>query len=205
MKIAIDLNDVLRDFSYNFIKYYCNNYNRSFDTTGIEIWSQDLSAVFPFKNEISFQKFMYEDYVFELFGKCSPCTEHLEVEFSEWINDTLRDIDSEEPIEVMFVSTKEYGLSIGQTYFFISKIGSRVRETYFPEDSTTIWDKCDVLITANPDLLASKPDNKISIKIKAEYNGDSDADFTFSSFSKFLKDKNNTLNLLEAYGLETED
>ena len=31
MKIAIDLNDVVRDFSNNFVKYYIEGYDHKFD------------------------------------------------------------------------------------------------------------------------------------------------------------------------------
>jgi hypothetical protein len=32
MKIAIDLNDVIRDYSDNFLRVYVTNYNREYDT-----------------------------------------------------------------------------------------------------------------------------------------------------------------------------
>ena len=31
MKIAIDLNDVVRDFTYNFLMYYVKGYNHQYD------------------------------------------------------------------------------------------------------------------------------------------------------------------------------
>ena len=105
-------------------------------------------------------------------------------------------LDVDEDIEVMFVSPFEYGLSIGNTYYFISKMGTKVREVYLPTDSTTIWDKCDVLITANPKLLASKPEGKVSIKIKADYNGESEADYTYKDLSSFITNTENLEKLI---------
>ena len=78
---------------------------------------------------------------------------------------------------------------------FLSKIGTKVRNTYFPIDSLTIWDKCDVLITANPNLITNKPDGKQVIKIKTEYNNEVSADYTFNSLSDFLTDEKNTIKL----------
>lgn len=202
MKIAIDLNDVVRDFSNNFLRYYVERYNHEFDLEDFEFWSHNLNEVFPFNSENAYYNFIYNDYAFELFGKCGVCSRNLESELNDWTEKTLKDIDSEEKIEVMIVSPKEYGASIGSTYFFLSKLGTKIREVYFPVNSETIWNKCDVLITANPDLLLSKPDCepcKISIKINTEYNKESNADYTFSSLSKFLSDKNNTEKLLEHY------
>lgn len=196
MKIAIDINDVVRDFSNNFVKYFIEGYNHEFDLTDFEFWSNDLSIVFPFKSKQSYYNFIYNDYAFELFGKCGVCTRKLETELNDWTEKTLKDIDTDEPIEVIFVSPKEYGLSIGNTYFFLSKIGTKIREVYFPTDSQTVWDKCDILITANPDLLRNKPENKISIKIKFDYNKDVEADYTFKDLSTFLTNEENTIKLI---------
>lgn len=196
MKIAIDLNDVVRDFSNNFVKYYIEGYDHKFDLTDFEFWSNDLRAVFPFTSDNSYYNFVYNDYAFELFGKCGVCTRKLESELNDWTEKTIKELDTDEDIETMFVSTKEYGLSIGNTYFFLSKLGTKIREVYFPKDSITIWDKCDALITANPDLLTTKPKGKISIKIKSEYNKDFEADYTYKDFSSFLIDTKNTEILL---------
>jgi len=197
MRIAIDLNDVVRDFSNNFIKYYLESYNHEFDLSDFEFWSNDMSAVFPFKSEASYNNFVYADYAFELFGKCGTCSRKTATELNEWTEQTLKDIDTDEDIELLFVSTKEYGLSIGNTYFFLSKLGTKIREVYLPTDSKTIWDKCDILITANPDLLAIKPEGKTAIKISTDYNKDAEADYSYKSLSSFLKNKDNTIKLFE--------
>lgn len=199
MKIAIDLNDVVRDFSNNFVRYYIEGYDHKFDLSDFEFWSNDLSAVFPFKSKASYHNFVYNDYAFELFGKCGVCTRKLESELNDWTEKTLKDIDTEEPIDVMFVSPMEYGLSIGNTYFFLSKLGTKIRETYFPTDSITIWDKCDVLITANPMLLENKPEGKVSVKIKSEYNKECKADYTFKDLSTFLINEENTEKILNEF------
>jgi len=202
MKIAIDLNDVVRDFSNNFLRYYVERYNHEFDLEDFELWSNKLDAVFPFNSENAYYNFMYNDYAFELFGKCGVCSRKLETELNDWTEKTLKDLDFDENIEIMFVSPMEYGLSIGNTYFFLSKLGTKIREAYFPKNSETIWNKCDVLITANPDLLDCKPDcekPKISVKIKTDYNKESISDFEYSSFSSFLTNPDNTKKIVEAY------
>ena len=61
MKIAIDLNDVVRDFSNNFVRYYIEGYDHKFDLTDFEFWSHDLSAVFPFKSQKAYHNFIYND------------------------------------------------------------------------------------------------------------------------------------------------
>ena len=162
MKIAIDLNDVVRDFTYNFLMYYVKGYNHQYDPDDFNESTNDMELALPFKTTRAYEKFVYEDYPFELFGKCPTCTKKLTEQLNEWTEQTLKDIDTDEPIDIMFVSTMEYGASIGNTYFFLSKLGTKIRETYFPTDSSTIWDRCDVLITANPSLLNEVITDRIS-------------------------------------------
>lgn len=197
MKIAIDLNDVIRDFSTNFLKYYYERYNHEFVLDDFEFWTNDMCALFPFASDNAYLRFTYEEYVYELFGKCGLCENSITSLLSEWCNDKIGNYDSDEPIELMVVSPKEYGLSIGCTLFFLSKIGSTIRETYFPKESLTIWDKCDVLITANPDLINARPKGKKAVKIKKEYNKEATADFEYTRFSDFLKDDEIISKLVE--------
>ena len=187
MKIAIDLNDVIRDYTNNFISTYLNYLNPDFDTSDFEIWTNDMESLLTFKTERAYQKFVYEDYTYELFCKCGTCTKKLPVELKEWIK-SLKDYDSSEPIEVMFVSSMEYGPSLSYSFVFVGNLGCNVREVYFPVDSQTIWNKCDVLITANPSLLNNKPEDKISIKIKTDYNTDSESDYEYNKLSLFFKE-----------------
>lgn len=196
MKIAIDINDVIRDFSNNFVKYFIEGYDRSFDLSNFEFWTNDMTALFPFKSKQSYNNFVYNDFAFELFGKCPVCSRGLEKSLNEWTEQTLKDLDINEEIDLIFVSPMEYGLSIGNTYFFLSKLGTKVRETYFPVDSSTIWDKCDLLITANPNLLNIKPEGKISIKINTEYNKESSADYSFHSMTDFLNNNEKTEKII---------
>ena len=196
MKIAIELNDVIRDFSNNFLRYYCEGYDHTFNPNGFEFWSNDMKVLFPFKTDNAYNRFVYNDYAFELFGKCETCGRGITKDLAVWLNE-IKNIDTDEKIEIMFVSTMEYGASIGYTYFFISKLGTEIREVYFPVNSIDIWDRCDILITANPYLLDNKPEGKKSIKIRTEYNTESKSDFDYRDFSKFCEDINNTEKLLQ--------
>ena len=186
MKIAIDLNDVLRDYTTNFGEYFKKGYDQDVNLDEIEITTNDLSQVFPFKSRYDYEHFVYEDFAWELFAKCPSCERGLGAAFSNWVTKTIVDIDVEEPIDIIIVSTMEYGITIPATYWFISKLGCRAREIYLPTDSSTIWDRCDALITANPVLLAEKPEGKKSVKIKTDYNVDCEADFEYNNMLEFL-------------------
>ena len=189
MKIAIDINDVVRDFSNNFVRYYIEGYDHEYDLGDFEFWTNNMDELFPFKSRQAYFNFVYNDYAFELYGKCGTVSQNVGRDLNDWTETTVKEIDTDEDIELMWVSPMEYGLSIGNTYYFLSKIGTKIREVYFPTDSSDIWNKCDVLITANPKLLASKPEGKISIKIKAEYNKEYEADYTYKDLSSFVTKK----------------
>ena len=197
MTIGIDLNDVLRNFTMNFAKYYKQGYDHSFDYDEFEMWTNNIQALFPFKTNGAYEKFVYEDYAYELYGACPTCEPQLSAYFNDWVTNIVPNIDVETPIDLIIVSPFEYGLTIASTYFFLSKIGCRVRKVLFPSDSSDIWNVCDALITANPDLLASKPEGKISIKIDADYNIESESDFRFESMRKFVENEENTNQIIK--------
>ena len=97
--------------------------------------------------------------------------------------------DENEDVDFMLSNPFEFNASIGFTCFFLSQIATRIREFYFPSDSSKIWERCDVLITADPKLLKEKPAGKVSIKIDAPYNKEIDADITYESLSKLISDE----------------
>jgi hypothetical protein len=185
MKLAIDLNDVIRDYSRNFVKFFKKGINHGFDEENVEFYTNDMQMLLPFNSDEQYRRFVYEDYPFELYGKCPSVDKNLGRDLNEWIEFDLLD----EEIEVMFVSPMECDLTIQSTYSFLAKIGSRVRETYFPIDSSTVWDKCDVLITANPRFFSNKKENKTIVKINKEYNKTCECDFSYDSLMDIINDK----------------
>lgn len=185
MKIAIDLNDVVRDYSRNFVKYFKKGINHAFNEEEVEFYTNEMRILLPFQSDEQYRRFVYEDYAFELYSKCPPVEKNLPRDLNEWVEFDLLDED----IEVMFVSPMESDLTIQSTYSFLAKIGSRVREVFFPIDSSTVWDKCDVLITANPRFFNTKKDEKKIIKINKEYNKECISDLDYDSLYDLINDK----------------
>lgn len=198
MKIAIDINDVIRDFSRQFRIQYQKHIDHDFEMDDDGITDFDLFEVFPFESRDEYNKFRYIDYPLEIYGRAEPVDKMLPYRFNDWIQNTLRDLEEEKIPDVMLVSPFEANLTIQATYAFLSVLPCRVREIYFPIDSATIWDRCDILITANPNLIANVPDGKTVIKINKPYNKDVDAEYSFDSMLDVINDENNTIiNLLE--------
>ena len=201
MTLAIDLNDVLRDYTGQFKEYYIKAIDPDFTIEDDDITSFHYSEVFPFDCENDYLQFRYVDYPFELCGKAPMCDNMLQYRFGDWIQNTLKDLDEEKVPDVMIVSALESPLTIQATYHFLSVRQLRVRETYFPTDSSTIWDKCDILITANPNLLSNVPEGKVAIRIEMPYNKDIECKYSFKSLMDVILDKDETvINILDNNG-----
>jgi len=185
MKIAIDLNDVVRAYTSQFASYYKKNIDRTFDIDNLDVWTSDLKEIFPFESKQHYLEFLYNDYAYEIHGCAQVMDKNLGSRFIDWCKE-ITELD--EIPELCVVSTGEYDKTIGATHFFLSKIALKIRETHLLLKDEDVWSKCDVLVTANPYLLALKPEDKISVKINASYNVESESDFIFETFTDFMND-----------------
>jgi hypothetical protein len=192
MRIAIDVNGVLRDTIGKFKQLYekhlietpQNEYqtylidsegNTELDTLPAPfeykilspVTSLDLKQHFAFQNEEEYYSFMYEEYCMELFGH-TPSTEM--TTFVD-LNDVY--INNRKQWDFMVLSD-EIGKSKPATLFFLSKFGCELEKVFFYSNITfnSIWNEFDVLLTANPNLLLNHPKDKIVIKFETEYNKD---------------------------------
>lgn len=189
--IAFDINDVLRDFLGKFAQQYKLFINKDFDIDNMDASDPDLFNDFPFEDHDAFLQFMYEDNVYELFGRAEPMTKQLPYLFSNWLSSVAREMENEEgepePLNVLIYGPFETVHAISATLYFLHKIGCRVREYFFPADSSEIWEKCDILVTARPLLLDTKPEGKTTIKIEAPYNKESKGDYEFKTLLDFIE------------------
>ena len=189
MRIAIDINDVLRDYTRQFANMYKKVIDNSFDAFYDESGNIDMML---------FNKFKYEDCAFEIYGRAEAMDRMLPADFNLWTQNAMRNFDDDKIPEILLFSPFEMNLSIQSTLSFLARFGIRVREILFPIDSVKMWDKCDIMITANPNLLEAKPENKISFKVKAPYNNEAKGDYEFDSMLDIIHDEKNTIiNLIE--------
>lgn len=189
MKIAIDINDVLRDYTRQFKLQYQKFIDPYFDIEDEDITTLNFSEVFPFDSEEDYKKFKYIDNAYEIFARAEAVDKMLPYKFNDWVQNTMRDFDDEDIPEIMLVSPFEANLSIQATLLFLSTFGARVREIYFPVDSQTVWDKCDILITANPIYFENIPEGKTVIKINTTYNKDCETEYSFNSMMDLVNDE----------------
>jgi hypothetical protein len=191
MKIGIDINEVLRDF-IGQLAYTYEKYISEVDIDKNPVDSFDLINHFKFKTIDEMNKFLYLEASLEIFGHADQLHENLMNQFNMFLMDTK----DEEEHEII-ITSKEVAKSIPSTYFFLSKLGCRSEQINFVQNYEDIWDNVDLLITANPRALETKPNDKISIKINSSYNKESKSDFELDSILEFIKDnelRNKILN-----------
>lgn len=193
MRIAIDINDVIRDYSGQFKKMYQKYVDFTFEIEDENITSLNFNEIFPFKSEDEYNKFKYIDYPYEIYARAESMDKMLPFRFNDWLQNTMRDFEEDKIPEIMFVSPFEANLTIQATIAFLAKLPSRIREIYFPIDSSTVWDRCDILITANPIFLNNVPEGKTVIKINMPYNKDIECEYSFNSMMDVIQDENETI------------
>jgi hypothetical protein len=204
-KIGIEINGVLRDTIGKFTQLYekhlieksemdLSNPTYSIDISGntelelveepfkyeklSDVTSLDLTTHFSFSSKDELYSFMYEEYTMELFGH-APSTEMSSFNMLNDIYYNLRD-----SYDLTIVSD-EIGRSKPSSLFFLSKFGCLLEKVFFYSEITknNMWDEVDILLTANPDLLLNKPDNKIVIKFITDYNKHVESDYEILSLS----------------------
>ncbi len=72
-------------------------------------------------------------------------------------------------------------------------------------DDKDKWDHIDVLITATPETLLSKPLEKTSIKVINTYNKNNNANYTIVDLKELLEDKSMLEKILSTETIEYED
>ena len=201
IKIGIELNGVIRNINKQILKYYQKDIDPSIDLDEIDE-KDDVFKYAKFDSNKSKNEFIYIDYPYEIFGCAKTIDKDLPVEINNWMVEMTNREDEE--FMVVYYSLNEEYLTIQSSYFFLSKIGTRVREIFFPRDINEIWNRCDVVITTNDEVLKAKPSDKKSVKIINTVNKDSDVkgDFEYDSMSSIIKDNNFLDNLLKK---ENED
>ena len=185
MTIAIDINEVIRDYLRAFAKQYTKVVDPYFDIEYDDINDFNLLNIFPFvdedgnQNPAAFNSFRFEDCAFEIYSRADLMERDLPAHLNLWINGTMRNFDAEKNPHIILFSPFEMNLSIPSTLGFLARVGMRFRDIEFPIDSTKMWDKADIMITANPNLLALTPEGKYSFKINAPYNKEAKGTFEF--------------------------
>lgn len=204
MTIGIDINEVIRDYLRAFAKQYNKIVDPTFDIDYDDINDFNLLNIFPFvdengiSNPSAYNSFKYDEASFEVYSRADVMERDLPAHLNLWLNNTLRNFDEGKNPDVILFSPFEMNLSIPSTLGFLARIGMRFRNIEFPIDSTKMWDKVDIMITANPNLLELTPEGKYSFKVNAPYNKEAKGTFEYDSLMEIIKDENKEIeNIIE--------
>jgi hypothetical protein len=190
MKIAIDINNVLRDtlgkIQDVYEKWYIDNpyVDESVERKVIsDVTTLNIFSHLLFNNEDEVYDFLYKEYTMEIFGHAGSTEMSGMMDFNDFYLEMRDNHD-------IIVVSDEIGKSKPASLFFLSKFGCLVETIKFYSEQTKnqMWDSIDVLLTANPDLLLNKPENKFIIKYITKYNSDIKSEYEIKNI-KELKEK----------------
>lgn len=148
--IAIELNHVVRNVNKQILKYYQKDIKPELDIDNIDE-KDDVFKYATFDSSRDRNEFLYIDYPYEIFGCAKTMDKDLMVKINNWLASLTNEED--ETYKVIYYSLNEEALTIQSTYFFLSKIGTRVREFLFPLDPKEIIDRADVVVTSNSSMI----------------------------------------------------
>ena len=173
MKIAIEINGVLRDTTKKieqvYEKFYIENIlneKREFQYEKIsDITSLKIQNHLKFQDDDELYDFLYTEHCMEIFGH-APSTE-----YNSFIDLNEFYVDHRDNHDIILISD-EIGRSKPATLFFLSKFGCQIEKIIFYNQITlnSVWNEIDLLLTANPDLLLNHPNDKKIIKYNTNYN-----------------------------------
>lgn len=193
MRIGIDVNGVLRNtlkkIQQEYEKWYIDNPFLDEEESKVkrEIFSDvttlELNKHLYFEDNEDLYNFLYREHTMEIFGHAGS----IESFSIQELNDIYLDYRNNHEF---YVVSDEIGKSKPATLFFLSKFGCLVENIKFYSESTldSLWDSIDVLLTANPKLLLSKPVNTKLIKYNTIYNLDIEIEHSISTI-KQLREK----------------
>lgn len=187
--IAIELNHVIRDINKQLLKYYQRDYHPELDTDDIDVKNENvLDKYIKFDSKRERNQFIYIDYPFEIFGAAKAMDKNLARDITHWMEE-MSNIE-EEDFRVMYYSLDEDALSIQSSYFFLSKLGTRVRSVMFPKRIDELKGVCDVIITSNPNAISWAKDNGLQT-VKIASNGEKSDDkstFNYGNMEEVIND-----------------
>ena len=169
--IGVELNHVVRNINKQIVKYYAKEYALDVDLDDIDDREDVLKTFAKFDSKYERNNFLFIDYPYEIFGCANTMEKKLAVKITNWLTD-ISNIEDED-IRIIFYSMNEEAITIQSTFFFLSKIGTRVRKVIFPKSIEEVWEECDVVITARDEFFEKEiPEGKKVVLINRPFNKD---------------------------------
>lgn len=200
IRIGIELDHVIRDVNRQIAKCYQSEYDEGLDLDDIDYKDDVLKTVCKFKSHKEEVNFLYENYPLEIYGHANQVDMFLSRDLNLWIKSLEN--QEEYDVEIFFYSLYEHNITIQSTYFFLSKIGSRVRKVIFPKSVGELSSYGDIFITTSGYI--AKKTGKPIILIRMNFNNDyvGDASAVYDDFRSFLDDNGKLDKICSALSLK---
>ena len=196
LTIGIELNHVVRNINKQILKYYSKEFDPSMDWEELDDKADVFAKYCKFESNYAKNNFLYVDYAYEIFGCANTMEKNLSSKITNWLSE-ITNIEDED-IRIIFYGLDEEALTIQSSFFFLSKIGSRVRKVLFPKSIEELWNECDAVITARNEFFEKEvPNGKKIVLINREFNASNKekAFLNYDNLSDVIND-NNFLNKL---------
>ena len=188
--IGVELNHVVRNINKQIVKYYAKEYAPDVDPDDIDDREDVLKTFAKFDSKYERNNFLFIDYPYEIFGCANTMEKKLAVKITNWLTD-ISNIEDKD-IRIIFYSMNEEAITIQSTFFFLSKIGTRVRKVIFPKSIEEVWEECDVVITARDEFFEKEiPEGKKIVLINRPFNKDckDKAFLNYDNLSEIITDE----------------
>lgn len=139
-----------------------------------------LTKRFEFKSQEEYFYYLFSQYAFEIFGKAK-------LQYPDAITNLNEYIFLTKDIYNVAIFSQEIHNARPSTLHFLARERFVGHNILFYESLDKFWTNTDVAITTSPFILQTKPKGKITVKIETQYNMNEKADFSFSTFNKFLE------------------
>ena len=191
LTIGVELNHVVRNINKQILKYYAKEFDPSMEWEEMDDKCDVFEKYCKFKSKYEKNNFIYIDYPYEIFGCANTAEKKLAVKITNWLSE-ITNIEDED-IRIIFYSLDEDAITIQSSFFFLSKIGARVRKVIFPKTINEVWEECDVVITARNQFFEEEtPEGKKVVLINREFNEQNKekAFLNYDNLSDVISDNN---------------
>jgi len=162
MIISVSINGVLRDILSRFEDVY-NKYHEEGVTS--EVITPDLLEYTHFKSHKELYEFMYDESSMEIFGQSKEIEHNVITHLTSLYKSMPKDYK-------LRIVGDDLGRAKSSTLWFLAKYGTSCDDISFYNSTTVneMWGKTYIFITADVDIIESKPEGKELIIVNRLYN-----------------------------------
>ncbi len=137
-------------------------FNPEFDEDSFLDSEEETSKLENKIEQTTLDEFLYEKCTLEIFGYAN--------EIVSSAVETLNKLILDNPRHEFILISREGGMAIPSTLFFLAKTKSTCSNIKFVTEYSKVWDYVDVMVTDHPKIINTKPLDKLSIIIDKDYN-----------------------------------